>query len=82
MPTNVKIQQVLYNLLDNAIKYSHEEVKVDIICESEKGFCKIKVCDNGLGIPLKDQSLIFNRFERSVAAGRVEGAVLQVLAWA
>ena len=61
---------VLSNLLDNAIKYSHEEVKIDIICESEKGFCKIKVCDNGLGIPLKDQSLIFNRFERSAAVGR------------
>lgn len=61
---------MLGNLLDNAIKYSHEEVKIDIICESEKGFCKIKVCDNGLGIPLKDQSLIFNRFERSAAVGR------------
>ena len=64
------LREVLGNLLDNAIKYSHEEVKIDIICESEKGFCKIKVCDNGLGIPLKDQSLIFNRFERSAAVGR------------
>lgn len=62
--------EVLGNLVDNAIKYSHEEVKIDIICESEKGFSKIKVCDNGLGIPLKDQSRIFNRFERSVAAAR------------
>lgn len=64
------LREVLGNLLDNAIKYSHEEVKVDIVCESERGFCKIKVCDNGLGIPLKDQSLIFNRFERSLAAIR------------
>lgn len=64
------LREVLVNLLDNAIKYSHEEVKVDIVCESERGFCKIKVCDNGLGIPLKDQSLIFNRFERSLAAMR------------
>ena len=50
------LREVLGNLLDNAIKYSHEEVKIDIICESEKGFCKIKVCDNG--------------FERSAAVGR------------
>lgn len=64
------LREVLGNLLDNAIKYSREEVKIDIVCESERGFCKIKVCDNGLGIPLKDQSLIFNRFERSVAAAR------------
>lgn len=62
------LREVLGNLVDNAIKYSHDEVKIDIICESEKGFSKIKVCDNGLGIPLKDQPLIFNRFERSVAA--------------
>ena len=64
------MREVLGNLLDNAIKYSREEVKIDIICESEKGFCKIKVCDNGLGIPLKDQALVFNRFERSAAAAR------------
>ena len=64
------LREVLGNLLDNAIKYSREEVKIDIICESEKGFCKIKVCDNGLGIPLKDQALVFNRFERSAAAAR------------
>ncbi|WP_418698932.1 sensor histidine kinase [Bacteroides sp.] len=66
------LREVLGNLLDNAIKYSREEVKIDIICESEKGFCKIKVCDNGLGIPLKDQFLVFNRFERSAAAARSE----------
>ena len=61
---------MLGNLLDNAIKYSRAEVKIDIICESERGVCKIKVCDNGLGISLKDQSRIFNRFERSAAAVR------------
>ena len=64
------LREVLGNLLDNAIKYSRAEVKIDIICESERGVCKIKVCDNGLGISLKDQSRIFNRFERSAAAVR------------
>ena len=64
------LREVLSNLLDNAIKYSREEVKIDIVCESEKGFCKIKICDNGWGIPLKDQHRIFNRFERSAAVAR------------
>lgn len=45
------LREVLGNLLDNAIKYSHEEVKIDIICESEKGFCKIKVCDTDWVFP-------------------------------
>lgn len=67
------LREVLGNLLDNAIKYSHDEVKIDIICESEKGFSKIKVCDNGLGIPLKDQFRIFDRFERSAAAHSGKG---------
>ncbi|WP_299090791.1 HAMP domain-containing sensor histidine kinase [uncultured Bacteroides sp.] len=67
------LREVLGNLLDNAIKYSREEVKIDIICESERGACKIKVCDNGLGISLKDQSRIFNRFERSAAARSSKG---------
>ena len=64
------LREVLGNLMDNAIKYSRDEVKIDIVSVSEKGFCKIKVCDDGLGISLKDQSRIFNRFERSAAAGR------------
>ncbi len=64
------LREVLSNLLDNAIKYSRDEVKIDIICEAEKGFSKVKICDNGLGIPVKDLSRIFNRFERSVAAAR------------
>ncbi len=77
------LREVLGNLLDNAIKYSHEEVKIDIICESEKGFCKIKVCDNGFGYSLKKTSLlsstVLNVLQQS---GEVEGAVLQVLVWA
>ena len=68
--TDREIISLFGNLLDNAIKYSRDEVKIDIICESEKGFSKIKICDNGLGIPVKDLSRIFNRFERSVAAAR------------
>lgn len=64
------LREVLGNLLDNAVKYSREEVKIDIVCEAEREFSKIKVCDNGLGIPMKDQSRIFNRFERSAAAVR------------
>lgn len=64
------LREVLSNLMDNAIKYSREEVKIDIVCVSEKGFCKIKVCDDGLGISLKDQSRVFNRFERSAATTR------------
>lgn len=75
------LREVLSNLLDNAIKYSRDEVKIDIICESEKGFSKIKICDNGLGIPVKDLSRIFNRFERSVAAAAAVKEELRASVW-
>ena len=64
------LREILSNLIDNAIKYSHEEVKISIVCEEENGFIKIKVHDNGLGIPLKEQSKIFNKFERASANSR------------
>ncbi len=65
------LQEMLNNLIDNAIKYSHEAVHIEIICLTEKGVIKIKVRDNGFGISLKEQALIFEKFERaSVAINR------------
>lgn len=64
------LHEILSNLIDNAIKYSHAEVNIDIVCEEENGFTKIKICDNGLGIPLKEQSRIFKKFERATTTQR------------
>ena len=58
------IQQVLYNLLDNAYKYSGESRNIKIIVESTIDLVKIKVKDFGLGIPREDQNKIFDRFFR------------------
>ena len=41
------LREVLGNLLDNAIKYSREEVKIDIICESERESAKLKYAITG-----------------------------------
>ncbi len=60
-----KIEQVIYNLLINAIKYSNEDEEyVKIICESLTDKYKIMVEDNGIGIKKKDLSRIFERFYR------------------
>ncbi|MDO4180443.1 MAG: ATP-binding protein, partial [Bacteroidales bacterium] len=55
----------------NSIKYSGTEVDILLssACTSE-GIYIIKVKDNGLGIPLKDQSRIFEKYERAAAATR------------
>jgi signal transduction histidine kinase len=60
-----KIQQVLYNLVDNAIKFSHKEstVKIETTEKHSKVFVSVK--DSGIGIPKEDQKLIFDRFYKS-----------------
>lgn len=63
-------KEVIINLIDNAIKYSNETVEITITSKEENGFTFIKIRDNGLGIPVKDQAKIFEKFERSTAAKR------------
>ena len=65
------LKEAISNLIDNAIKYSGASVAIII-----SSFCKpdgavvIKVKDNGFGIPLKDQSRIFEKYERASATER------------
>lgn len=58
------IQQVLYNLLDNAYKYSGNSKNIEIMVESTGASVKICVKDFGIGIPREDQHKVFDRFFR------------------
>ena len=60
-----KIQQVLYNLIDNAIKFSHHDsvIKVETSLKKNKLFVSVK--DTGIGIPKGDLKLIWDRFYKS-----------------
>lgn len=55
---------ILTNLIENAIKYSGNEVIVKIEAESATDGCCIKVTDNGNGITSSDKAKIYNRFYR------------------
>lgn len=59
-----RLQQVLINLVDNAIKYSAPEQPVDIILEKTDQAAIIHVSDRGIGISLNHQQRIFERFYR------------------
>ena len=61
-----RLQQVLINLVDNAIKYSADSV--EIIVETRDNLAIVQVCDRGIGISLEHQSRIFERFYRADGA--------------
>jgi signal transduction histidine kinase len=63
-----KIQQVLYNLIDNAIKFSHNNSKIKVSTEEkgEKVFVSVK--DYGIGIPKDSIKKIWDRFYKTDAS--------------
>jgi two-component system phosphate regulon sensor histidine kinase PhoR len=58
------IRQIVLNLVDNAIKYNKENGKVSIMIIDRNQEIQVKVKDTGIGIPIEDQSRIFERFYR------------------
>lgn len=57
-----KIQQVLYNLLDNAIKFSHDSSSIQIETSIRREKAYISVRDHGTGIPSSKLNKIWDRF--------------------
>ncbi|WP_286231582.1 sensor histidine kinase [Neobacillus mesonae] len=58
-----RMEQVLYNLVENAMKYT-QQGEILISSYKEKGFIKLKVKDTGIGIPKSELTKIFDRFYR------------------
>jgi signal transduction histidine kinase len=69
-----KLSQILYNLMDNAIKYTQEEGTIRVSLRQENDNIVWRVKDNGIGIPTEDQDHIFERFYRvDKSRGRESG---------
>lgn len=60
-----KIQQVLYNLIDNAIKFSHNDSIITVETAEKKNKIFVSVKDTGIGIPKEDIKQIWDRFYKS-----------------
>ncbi len=69
-----KFNQVLLNLLTNAIKYTHENGNVSVEARAHDGFVEIWVTDTGIGIGQEDIDRIFQRFTQvDSSASRSQG---------
>lgn len=67
---SVHLTNVIYNLLDNALKYSQGEPRISVSLEEKENRVVMKVSDNGIGIPKEYSKKIFEKFFR-VPAGDV-----------
>lgn len=71
-----RVQQVLYNLLSNAISFSPEGGSIELSCESTSQAVVLRVSDEGPGIPEEKQDAIFKRFESRSHEGSGRGVGL------
>lgn len=58
------IEQVLLNLIHNAINHTPENTIITIVAINESSYCKITVSDNGPGINASEKKLVFDKFYR------------------
>lgn len=67
------ISEAIFNLLENAVKYSTNNSKIDIKIQSYEMFVRIDVKDNGIGIQEDELPKIFRRFYRGSNVEDIEG---------
>lgn len=60
-----KIEQVISNLISNAIKYSNPRTTIIVELKNDSGFVTCSVKDNGLGIPENELQLLFRPFQKT-----------------
>ena len=66
----IHITNVVYNLLDNAVKYSTTKPVISITTKNERNHLVIEIKDNGIGIRKEDLKMIFDKFYR-VSTGNI-----------
>jgi signal transduction histidine kinase len=70
------LRRALTNLISNAMKYSPRGSTVSVIVRSEEEHARIRVRDQGIGIPEVDRAGLFEMFHRATNVGRISGTGL------
>jgi len=76
MTDQLLLKNILMSLLSNAIEYSSYDAEIQLAVELKKNNLRIKVSDQGIGIPEDEQHQIFRRFYRGQNTNNVEGTGL------
>ena len=63
----VRLEQILQNLVTNAIHYTPSGGRVTVVCAAENGQACVKVTDTGCGIAPEDQPAVFDRYFHTTA---------------
>lgn len=76
-----RIEQVVVNLLDNAIKFTPKAGRITLTTRADRDACTVTVADNGVGIAPEDRERVFERFftaDRAHTAGKGTGLGLSI----
>ena len=65
--------EAVYNIVDNAVKYTDNGGHINIEVKEYEMFCRIDIKDSGIGISEEEQSNIFSRFYRSQRVQNIDG---------
>jgi signal transduction histidine kinase len=64
MGDEVRVKQIMYNLLSNGIKFTEEGGRVTVRARMEDGTLWVAVADTGIGVPKEYQEIIFSEFQQ------------------
>jgi two-component system phosphate regulon sensor histidine kinase PhoR len=78
MANSIRLRQVIYNLIDNAIKYTPAQGRVSVKAFQQDNEVRLQVIDTGIGIPATEQPHVFEKFHRikNKYAAHVDGTGL------
>ena len=68
-----RLQRVISNLLDNAIKFTPPGGSISVVAERDNRWVKLHFRDTGIGIPKEEQERVFDRFYRRDPSRTIEG---------
>jgi signal transduction histidine kinase len=72
----LRIEQVMNNLLSNALKYSPDSSDIEIVLERDNSTAVLTVADHGIGMTAADRSKVFEPFRRGGNVGNIGGTGL------